>query len=306
LILIFIKINIFIFTASAVHLFYKRLASLSSKKTFILILNITLFIFYKARGYTPSLRSPSEEFIKIYYILYIFGIMRLLVNCSAQQTATYYCYSANSELFNSSSDNQITTQNNSDNNANPCLRLSSSPPCSPHHTRPDHTRPSEGRKASFGRQALEEAPHHTTPDLRKEGKLWKASFGRQALEGSNNSGGKKNDKELAFVQWLAGLIDGDGYFILTKKGYASCEITMDARDKKALYEIKQKYGGSIKLVSNANALRYKLRHKKGLISLINDVNGLLRNPARLLQINKLCVKYNIELKYPKPLTFNNG
>jgi hypothetical protein len=81
---------------------------------------------------------------------------------------------------------------------------------------------------------------------------------------------------------------------------------MDARDKKALYEIKQKYGGSIKLVSNANALRYKLRHKKGLISLINDVNGHLRNPARLLQINKLCVKYNIELKYPEPLTFNNG
>lgn len=117
------------------------------------------------------------------------------------------------------------------------------------------------------------------------------------LENNNNEG---------FKQWLAGLIDGDGYFILTKKGYASCEITMDARDKKALYEIKQKYGGSIKLVSNANALRYKLRHKKGLISLINDVNGHLRNPARLLQINKLCVKYNIELKYPEPLTFNNG
>ncbi len=26
------------------------------------------------------------------------------------------------------------------------------------------------------------------------------------------------DKDLAFKQWLAGLIDGDGYFILTKKG----------------------------------------------------------------------------------------
>jgi hypothetical protein len=26
----------------------------------------------------------------------------------------------------------------------------------------------------------------------------------------------------------------------------------------------------------------------------------------LLQMNKLCVKYNIELLYPKPLTFNNG
>ena len=121
----------------------------------------------------------------------------------------------------------------------------------------------------------------------------------------NNS--KDNSvKELAFKQWLAGLIDGGGYFILTKKGYTSCEITMDNRDKKALYEIKQKYGGSVKPISNANALRYKLRHKKGLILLINDVNGHLRNPTRLLQINKLCFKYNIVLKYPEPLVFNNG
>lgn len=113
-------------------------------------------------------------------------------------------------------------------------------------------------------------------------------------------------KDKSFNEWLAGLLDGDGYFILTKKGYTSCEITMDARDKKALNEIKHRYGGTIKSVSNANGVRYKLRHKKGLISLINDVNGLIRNPIRLLQINKLCVKYNIHLKYPEPLSFNNG
>jgi hypothetical protein len=81
---------------------------------------------------------------------------------------------------------------------------------------------------------------------------------------------------------------------------------MDTRDAKALYEIKQKYGGAIKPVSNAYAVKYKLRHKKGLISLINDVNGLIRNPIRLLQINKLCLKYGIALKYPEPLSFNNG
>ena len=111
---------------------------------------------------------------------------------------------------------------------------------------------------------------------------------------------------LKFSEWLAGLIDGDGYFILTKKGYASCEICMDVRDKKALYEIKHKYGGSIKEVSGAKALKYKLRNKKGLIYLINDINGLVRNPIRLLQMNKLCTKYNIDLIYPKPLIFNNG
>lgn len=51
-----------------------------------------------------------------------------------------------------------------------------------------------------------------------------------------------------FNEWLAALIDGNGYFILTKKGYASCEICMDARDKKVLYLVKHKYGGTIKPV----------------------------------------------------------
>jgi len=81
---------------------------------------------------------------------------------------------------------------------------------------------------------------------------------------------------------------------------------MDIRDKKALYEIKHKLGGSIRTIANANALRYQLSHKKGLVILLNNVNGLIRNPIRLLQMNKLCLKYGIKLLYPKPLTYNNG
>jgi len=62
--------------------------------------------------------------------------------------------------------------------------------------------------------------------------------------GTNSSDYKITDPEdLAFRQWLAGLIDGDGYFLLSKNGYNSCEITMDARDKKVLYLIQHKYGG---------------------------------------------------------------
>ena len=68
-------------------------------------------------------------------------------------------------------------------------------------------------------------------------------------------------------------MDGDGCFVLTKKGYVSCEITMDVRDKAALYEVKQTFGGSITAVSGANALRYKLRNKEGVINFINAVNG---------------------------------
>jgi ubiquinol-cytochrome c reductase cytochrome b subunit len=72
---------------------------------------------------------------------------------------------------------------------------------------------------------------------------------------------KKNNK---FNEWLAGYIDGDGYFSYSKKGYVSLEITTQLRDKKTLYYIKQVLGGSIKITNN-NHIRYRLHHKEGLI-----------------------------------------
>ena len=115
-----------------------------------------------------------------------------------------------------------------------------------------------------------------------------------------------NIKNPNFSQWLAGLIDGDGSFLLSKKGYASLEITMDIRDEHALQRIKIVYGGSIKLRSGAQALRYRLHHKSGLLTLINHVNGEIRNPHRLIQLKKICEKYQLDLKYPGKLTKNNG
>lgn len=115
-----------------------------------------------------------------------------------------------------------------------------------------------------------------------------------------------SDRDLKFKQWLAGLIDGDGCFLLSKKGYASLEITMDIRDERALQIVKNVYGGSIKLRSNAKALRYRLHHKEGLLKLINDVNGEIRNSYRLIQLNKICLKYEISIIYPHKLTYENG
>lgn len=113
-------------------------------------------------------------------------------------------------------------------------------------------------------------------------------------------------KSKSWNQWLAGLIDGDGCFHLTKKGYANLEITMDIRDEHALQIIKNVYGGSIKLVSGKNALRYSLRHKQGFLALVNDVNGEIRNSYRLMQLNKICLKYSITLIYPEKLKYENG
>lgn len=63
--------------------------------------------------------------------------------------------------------------------------------------------------------------------------------------------------ENKFNEWLAGLIDGDGCFLLSKKGYASLEITKDIRDEHCLNIIKQKYGGAVKLRSGSKSLRYR-------------------------------------------------
>nr|YP_009710017.1 putative LAGLIDADG homing endonuclease [Coleochaete scutata]QFU80122.1 putative LAGLIDADG homing endonuclease [Coleochaete scutata] len=109
-----------------------------------------------------------------------------------------------------------------------------------------------------------------------------------------------------FNEWLAGLIDGDGYFHLSNKGYASLEIVMDIRDKHCLFEIKQKFGGFIKLKSGVNFVRYRLHNKKGLLDLINSINALIRNQIRLMQLKKICDKYDINLIASESLSYNNG
>jgi len=114
----------------------------------------------------------------------------------------------------------------------------------------------------------------------------------------------KSDK--SWNEWLAGLIDGDGSFLLSKKGYASLEITMDIRDEHALNIIKNVYGGSIKLRSGSKAMRYRLHHKLGLLTIIKDINGYIRNSNRLIQLNNICNKYKIELIYPGKLEYNSG
>ena len=68
----------------------------------------------------------------------------------------------------------------------------------------------------------------------------------------NNEGGEPSK----FNEWLSGIIDGDGYFSMSKKGNVNLEITLQLRDRRVLYLIKQKYGGSVKLYSGDNHLRF--------------------------------------------------
>jgi hypothetical protein len=114
------------------------------------------------------------------------------------------------------------------------------------------------------------------------------------------------EESRRFNEWLAGLIDGDGCFLLSKKGHASLEIVMDLRDKHCLYQIKQVFGGAVQLRAGDNHLRYRLHSRAPLIKLIGAVNGNIRNPTRLTQLNRICAAYTIPLCLPEPLTYRHG
>lgn len=123
---------------------------------------------------------------------------------------------------------------------------------------------------------------------------------------SNNYKILEYNNNIKFNQWLAGLIDGDGYFGITKNKYASCEILVELRDEKMLRQIQNKFGGSIKLRSGVKAIRYRLSDKQGIINLINAVNGNIRNTKRLVQFNKVCNLLNIKFKEPIKLNKDNA
>ena len=59
---------------------------------------------------------------------------------------------------------------------------------------------------------------------------------------SNKDQIKGNDvTDLKVRQWIAGVIDGDGNFHISKKGYVELSIVMEPRDIACLYKIKQRY-----------------------------------------------------------------
>ena len=118
--------------------------------------------------------------------------------------------------------------------------------------------------------------------------------------------GNDEEKDLKIRQWIAGLIDGDGNFYVSRKGYVEISVVMEARDIACLYKLKQRYGGSVKATSHAKAVRFRLHHMQGVQQVIKDVNGLIQNPVRYLQLSKICNIYNIDVIPSVKLEYNSA
>jgi hypothetical protein len=121
------------------------------------------------------------------------------------------------------------------------------------------------------------------------------TLSNQSAGNKNNFGSSETTRVTSFIffNWLAGLIDGDGLFVCNKKGYWSCEITLKLTEHNALSKIKSIFGGSIQKRIKTQTIRWRLTNKKGLLLLINALNGRFLNPVRKDQFIKLLINFNL-------------
>lgn len=101
----------------------------------------------------------------------------------------------------------------------------------------------------------------------------------------------KTDEEFGY--YLAGLIEGDGYF-----GENRLEIIFHLEDASLAYMIKKYIGyGSIYKIKNKKVLKYSLRHSKGISNILSIVNGkfITDNKINQLKKNNYEEKYKIKI-----------
>ena len=119
--------------------------------------------------------------------------------------------------------------------------------------------------------------------------------------------------KIHFSYWLAGLIDGDGWLGVSKKGYTCCEITVGIRELSILSRVKEHLGGSITLRKNTAAYRWRLHNRVGMEKLVDHINEKLLLRKRQEQFQNVCnslgkytnqeerIRKGVESSNPDPL-----
>jgi len=105
----------------------------------------------------------------------------------------------------------------------------------------------------------------------------------------SNKKEKNNFNDEQFGYFLAGVIEGDGWF-----GYKNLHIIFHESDVSLAYYIKKRigYGNIYKIkIKNKKAVRYVCKHSSGLYKILNLINGKLVSNFKYDQL----IKHN----YPK-------
>ena len=109
-----------------------------------------------------------------------------------------------------------------------------------------------------------------------------------------------------FAEWLAGIIDGDGYFFTHKGGsLVGLEITMGLGDEPCLRAIKTHFGGSVRRRTSLS-YRYRTAAIPTMISIVVAINGHIRNSVRIPQFQAVCHALTIPYMPAGPLTSHSS
>lgn len=102
----------------------------------------------------------------------------------------------------------------------------------------------------------------------------------------------RNESCLDFY-WLAGLIDADGGFSISRGQYVSCEITMHEKEIQTLHFIKHSLGGSVTRRVKKRAYRWRLHKKQPIELVLQQTNGYYQTQRVQTQYATACKIYNI-------------
>jgi len=90
-----------------------------------------------------------------------------------------------------------------------------------------------------------------------------------------------NNEQLG--HYLAGLIDGDGHFFLSKA--PQFVIVFSSPDAFLAYYLKEKLGNcNVRKVKDENAYLLIVSKKEGMLNVLNLINGKLRSESKLKQV----------------------
>ena len=102
---------------------------------------------------------------------------------------------------------------------------------------------------------------------------------------------KSNLTDTEFGFFLAGLIEGDGWF-----GKKQLHIVFAENDISLAYHIKKRIGhGNVYKIKNKKAVRYICENKKGLLYILSLINGKLVSTPKYNQL--LRHNYNVDFNY---------
>ena len=106
-----------------------------------------------------------------------------------------------------------------------------------------------------------------------------------------------------FGHYLAGLIDGDGHFSLAG-GKQQLVIVFHSLDASLAYYLKNRLGfGSVKKVKDKNAFILVIAARKGLLKVINLINGKIRTESKFYQITNNILSNHNYVEYSKIVNF---